>query len=205
MPLISMKSGWPRSMSLAYSPASSAFHPATSVSRYTVRWCLSRNAVRLVMNRSQKSPNKGRSMALSVSGVAASTDTYSCVMPGSAVMASGNCALVTRKVEMRRSCSALTNLPISGYIIGSPTSDSAQCRGSIPSWKRAGITPGTPFICLIIPRCSKIADATSSSGSSICHRHSRPTGLVWCRQQNTHLLAQASDGVASMQRCDSMP
>ena len=37
MPLISMKSGLPRSISLAYSIASSAFQPATSVRRYTVR------------------------------------------------------------------------------------------------------------------------------------------------------------------------
>ena len=52
---------------------------------------------------------------MSVSGVAASTDTYSCVMAGRALMASGNCALVTRKVEMRRPCKAVTNLAISGY------------------------------------------------------------------------------------------
>ena len=30
-------------------------------------------------------------------------------------------------------------------------------------------------------------------------------GLVWWRQQKTHLLAHARDGVVSMQRCDSMP
>ena len=30
------------------------------------------------------------------------------------------------------------------------------------------------------------------------HRHSRPTGFLWCRQQKTHLLAQAREGVASM-------
>ena len=126
-------------------------------------------------------------------------------MAGKFLMAAGNCAFVTRKVEIRRSCKALTNLSISGYMMGSPTSDSAQCRGSIPSSNLSGITPGTPFICLIIPRCSDTADSTSSKGSSICHRHSRPTGLVWCRQQNTHLLAHASEGVASMQRCDSMP
>ena len=33
---------------------------------------------------------------------------------------------------------------ISGYMIGSPTSDRAQCLGSIPSAKRSGFTPGTP-------------------------------------------------------------
>eukprot|EP00955_Chlamydomonas_euryale_P007672 81641-Chlamydomonas_euryale.AAC.1 len=44
-------------------------------------------------------------------------------------MASGNCALVTRKVEMRRLCSCDTRPLISGYMIGSPTRDSAQWRG----------------------------------------------------------------------------
>lgn len=34
---------------------------------------------------------------------------------------------------------------ISGYIIGSPTSERAQWRGFIPSSKRSGKTPGTPI------------------------------------------------------------
>lgn len=33
---------------------------------------------------------------------------------------------------------------ISGYIIGSPTRDRAQCWGSLPSASRSGFTPGTP-------------------------------------------------------------
>ena len=48
------------------------------------------------------------------------------------LMRSGNCALVTRKVEMARACSWRTRALISGYMMGSPTSDSAQCRG----WRR---------------------------------------------------------------------
>lgn len=43
-------------------------------------------------------------------------------------MRSGNWALVTRKEEMRRACSSPIRRLISGYIIGSPTSDSAQWR-----------------------------------------------------------------------------
>ena len=39
--------------------------------------------------------NSGRSMALSACGVAASTDTYSCVSGRSVRSAAGNCALVT--------------------------------------------------------------------------------------------------------------
>jgi hypothetical protein len=37
---------------------------------------------------------------------------------------------------------------------------------------------------------------TMKSGSSVFHLHSVPTGFLWCLQQNTHLLAQAKDGVA---------
>ncbi len=36
------------------------------------------------------------------------------------------------------------NLLISGYMIGSPTSDKAQCCGCIPSANLSGRTPGTP-------------------------------------------------------------
>ena len=35
---------------------------------------------------------------------------------------------LARKVEMRRPCSRSSSALISGYMIGSPTSDSAQCR-----------------------------------------------------------------------------
>lgn len=36
------------------------------------------------------------------------------------LIASGNCALVTRKLEIPFPCNSATNLLISGYIIGSP-------------------------------------------------------------------------------------
>ena len=46
--------------------------------------------------------------------------------------------------------------------------------------------------------CSRTASETISNGSSAFHFHSVATGFLWCRQQKTHLLAQARDGVASM-------
>lgn len=58
----------------------------------------------------------------------------------------GNWAFVTRNVEIPRSWRRCTKLLISGYIIGSPTNDNAQCFTSIPSANRAGKTPGTPEI-----------------------------------------------------------
>lgn len=58
----------------------------------------------------------------------------------------GNWAFVTRNVEIPRSCRRCTKLLISGYIIGSPTNDNAQCFTSIPSANRSGKTPGTPEI-----------------------------------------------------------
>mmetsp|Transcript_3527 Transcript_3527/g.9578 ORF Transcript_3527/g.9578 Transcript_3527/m.9578 type:complete len:255 (+) Transcript_3527:317-1081(+) len=204
-PLISTKSGRPRSSRSAYCEASSAFHPRTSVSRYTVRCCLSCRLRRLRVKRSQKSLKSGRSMALSSSGLAASTETYSCVMGRSASILSGNWALVTRKVEMRRRCRPSHSALISGYMMGSPTRLSAQCRTAMASASRSGLTPGTPRICFTMPRCPASAPSRISSGGSCCHFHSLPTGLVWCRQQKVHLLAQARLGVASMQRWDSMP
>mmetsp|Transcript_54714 Transcript_54714/g.173762 ORF Transcript_54714/g.173762 Transcript_54714/m.173762 type:complete len:201 (-) Transcript_54714:222-824(-) len=200
-----MKSGRPSSSSLTYSATSSMFQPPTSVRRYTVRCCFSRSRRRHSRKRSQKSLKMGRSMALRLSRVAPSTDTYSCVTGAICAMRSGNCALVTRKVDMRRPCSSPTSSLICGYMMGSPTRLSAQCRGSMPSASLSGRTPGTPFICLTILTCSLTAVSTIMSAGSISHFHSFPTGLVWWRQQNTHLLAHASEGVASMHRCDSMP
>lgn len=60
------------------------------------------------------------------------------------LISSGNCALVTRKLEMWWRCSSFRKVLISGYMMGSPTSDSAQCFTAIPSSKRSGRTPGTP-------------------------------------------------------------
>lgn len=59
----------------------------------------------------------------------------------SASIFSGNCAFVTRKVDIRRRCSSFTNVLISGYIIGSPTRDRAQCLGARPSINRSILTP----------------------------------------------------------------
>ena len=94
------------------------------------------------------------------------------------MIASGNCAFVTKNVLIFRECNSLTNFPISGYMIGSPTRDNAQCLGFIPSSSFSGKTPGTPFICFTILQCSETAASTSSKGSSICQRHVFPTGFV---------------------------
>ena len=60
------------------------------------------------------------------------------------LIASGNCALVTRKVDISLWCSRPTSWLISGYMMGSPTRDRAQCLACMPSAKRSGCTPGTP-------------------------------------------------------------
>lgn len=54
---------------------------------------------------------------------------------------SGNCAFVTRKVDICLRCSSSTSTLISGYMIGSPTSDKAQCLGERPSVNRSRVTP----------------------------------------------------------------
>jgi hypothetical protein len=130
------------------------------------------------MNRSQKSPKSGLSIAFKLSFVAASTLTYNCTCQRSQVkyvcdlipsllgssdtsffqqriklamqtwvtgfsilIFSGNCAFVTRKVEIRRRCNSSTSVLISGYIMGSPTRDKAQCLGERPSINRSSETP----------------------------------------------------------------
>ena len=118
-------------------------------------------------------------------------------------------------------------------MMGSPTRESAQWRGSMPSTMRCGSTPGTPrtaracvsreyekgrklfssrsrlaqhnALCLIMAECAASAPPNITSGSSMAHFHSLPTGLEWWRQQKTHLLAHASEGVASMHRWEAMP
>ena len=120
------------------------------------------------MNRSQKSPKSGLSIAFKESFVAASTLTYNCkgetrilsftsisitnhefnleshktwVIGFSDLIFSGNCAFVTRKVEILLLCSSSTSAFIPGYIIGSPTRDNAQWRGERPSDNRSKVTP----------------------------------------------------------------
>ena len=53
------------------------------------------------------------------------------------------------------------------------------------------VTSRTPRISCIMARCSSTASSTMASGGSVFHRHSVPTGFLWWRQQNTHLLAHA--------------
>lgn len=60
------------------------------------------------------------------------------------LISSGNWAFVTRKLEMPRWCRSLTNWLICGYMMGSPTSDRAQCFTVIASSRRAAFTPDTP-------------------------------------------------------------
>ena len=60
------------------------------------------------------------------------------------LIASGNCALETRKLDISLWCSRPTSWLISGYMMGSPTRDRAQCLACMPSAKRSGCTPGTP-------------------------------------------------------------
>lgn len=60
------------------------------------------------------------------------------------LISTGNCAFVTRKLEILHSWSSFKNLLISGYMMGSPTRDNAQCFTVIPSVKRCSLTPGTP-------------------------------------------------------------
>lgn len=60
------------------------------------------------------------------------------------LISSGNCALVTRKLEIPCWWSSFKSRLISGYIMGSPTRDNAQCLTAIPSSKRSALSPGTP-------------------------------------------------------------
>lgn len=59
-------------------------------------------------------------------------------------MSSGNCALVTRNEDIRRPCSRPKSSLMWGYMMGSPTRDSAQCRTRMPSSRRSSLTPATP-------------------------------------------------------------
>ena len=207
--LISMKSGSPNATSSAYcfkvSSSSAMLYSFTSVKRYTVRWRLLWMALKESMNRSQKSLNSGRSVFFKVSAFPASTDTYSCVTGFKLVMAPGNWALVTKKVEILLACSSVINSLICGYMMGSPTRLRAQCLTVMAALWASSVTPGTPLSCLIKFVCKSTASRTIWSAGSISHFQLVPTGFLWWRQQNTHLLAQARDGVASIQFIDEMP
>jgi hypothetical protein len=114
---------------------------------------------------------------------------------------------IKRKLHITLSCNALSISLIRGYIIGSPTSDKAQCRTVNASFNRSGCTPGTPIsnppingmndnvlkyshsiqyklllplIWLIMFWCKLIAVSTIISGSSVFQRHSVPTMYRVC-------------------------
>ena len=76
---------------------------------------------------SQKSLCNGRSIFFNSSLVEASIETYNWVTGFNIFIASGNWALVTMKDEISFECNKSTYLLISGYIMGSPTKDRAQC------------------------------------------------------------------------------
>ena len=95
-----------------------------------------------------------------------------------------------------------------GYMIGSPTSDSAQCFSASASATRSCFTPSHPANCftsrydschaLSATRWFVTMPLYTSSALSVFHRHARPVGLEWCRQQNRQRFAQAIEGDASM-------
>jgi hypothetical protein len=80
----------------------------------------------------------------------ASMDTYSWVTGSSCLIRSGNCAFVTMKLEIWRSWRQRSISLMRGYMMGSPTKESAQCLTVKPSCSRSGSTPGTPLISLIM-------------------------------------------------------
>ena len=61
------------------------------------------------------------------------------------LMRSGNWALVTRKVDIRRACRRVMRVFISGYMMGSPTSDSAQCLGCLNEQSNVSTMPVAPY------------------------------------------------------------
>jgi hypothetical protein len=125
----------------------------TTVRRATVRWPLSFREVSDSRRRSHASENSGRSIAMRLSLLGASTLTYSCVMGRRLAIADGCCPLVTKNVDMLRLCKSARSSSIRGYMIGSPTRLRAQCRTVSASFHRSIWTPGIPFVSLIICTC----------------------------------------------------
>mmetsp|Transcript_28537 Transcript_28537/g.32810 ORF Transcript_28537/g.32810 Transcript_28537/m.32810 type:complete len:239 (-) Transcript_28537:530-1246(-) len=197
-PFSSMIEQVPNAINLAYPSTSSEFHPLTTVNLATVRCPFSFKHAKLSCKRSHASLNSGRSISIKLSGVGASTLTYNCVTGRRLRIAAGCCPLVTRKVEISRSCKFPNSSLMAGYMMGSPTRDNAQCFTVWPSSQRSVNTPGMPLVSLIMWTCMSIALWTMKIGSSTFHFHSLATGFLWCLQQKTHLLAQAREGVASM-------
>ena len=79
------------------------------------------------------------------------------------------------------------NSAMCGYMIGSPTSDSAQCFSANASSTRSFFTPSHPANCFTSRYASRpLATLTrwfatmplyTSSAESVFHRHARPVGL----------------------------
>lgn len=93
-----------------------------------------------------------------------------CVTGFSIFIFSGNCAFVTRKVDIRLWWSSSTSLLISGYMIGSPTSDRAQCLGESPSVNRSSVTPaGTEFF----SQCNACDSTTNQTPTSVRKLHAQ--------------------------------
>ena len=100
------------------------------------------------------------------------------------------------------------NSAMCGYMIGSPTSDSAQCFSANASSTRSFFTPSHPANCFTRRFASHLSHTPTrwfatmplytSSAASVFHRHARPVGLEWCLQQNRQRFAHAIDGDASM-------
>ena len=84
------------------------------------------------------------------------------------------------KVEMPRPCSRRQRREMCGYMMGSPTRLSAQWRTRSAFSQRSWMTPGAPRNSRTIATCFETASSTMSSGASVCQRHSRPTGFLWC-------------------------
>ena len=97
------------------------------------------------------------------------------------------CALVTRNVLTLCWCKSDTNSLMWGYMIGSPTRLSAQCCTLSPSLSRCSKTPAAPRYSQIIFLCWLRQWSRIYDGESVAQDQLVPTGLEWCRQQNTHL------------------
>lgn len=105
---------------------------------------------------------------------------------------SGNCAFVTRKVEIRLRWSSSTSELISGYMIGSPTRERAQCLGESPSIKRSVLTP-IRNICYCQLQFIKSNNRDETKSTSICsevnYHFSLSTWLKsWIRSSNYQLF-----------------
>src|SRR3990167_7753506 len=144
-------------------------------------------------------------MSFSKSCVGASTERYSCVTFLIFSIASGNCALVTRKVDIFRLWNSSSSSFKRGYVMGSPVSDKATCLMLRYSSFILFGTLSFPSRPTSSPRWASIACLMMCDGSSIGPYQLSDTGAFCPRQQNVHLLAQNSEVVICRHWCDRMP